>query len=617
MSSAANNPSRSLAFRGYSSVIKPGPAILLLLSIIALLYIFMFATEFKILFASLDMNMFKSDSKILSDTAATVHAAWTTAKAHEIPVDFKVHSSCIDKDIIQTQKYNTTISEMAKNFHVDQDSYYITKGRSGEDGIIIGSMTLHFQILECPFRHEASTFHVQMRTDDSVFSGSVGNRYKVEEDCGYYNATVPIVPFLPRGRDMVVKERKCGNNATIASTFFATIEAFWTSEYLNYHKHINDMKVFQQMFKIKDTLTPENITDMLGEDRLRQLEHHLDILTNFPVVIEFPKDVLDTFFQPRLALPNCTDVPLKDWLPAGVHQSTDDPDQWHFQSHKCNYRTFDRKDLQYLFAGMRVKYLGDSHGQFESKYVQSLTCPEANNSDVFHQDKYACSMQSPDTSQPLNSFSFGWRFYRGIEWLMSLHGKQGDMDGGFTTSMRHAKKTACSKFFGVGFQNATIITTPSWLFPYDSSEGVFDYLVSLRSSIEYCRRLYPKEMDDIVLLVQTPTAGNIIPATMAAVDQGGWRENRHFLMQAFCQAMEKELDGIVDGIIPVSEFTLARNWILSTQGDGVHLRGSYYNEIFHIQAMAVLSAMRSKGWQIPMIPENDKRARWFASVPFE
>ena len=556
------------------------------------------AAEFKT-FGNLGVASFKSD---IARTAQTTD--------DEISVDFKVHSSCIDEDVIKSNKYNTTVSEMAKNFHVDENSYRVTKSND----IDVGAMKLHFQIMECPFRHEASTFHVQTRTGDSIFAGSVGHRYKVEEDCGYYKASVPIPSFAP---DSAVTERKCGN-ATVTSTFLPTIEAFWTSEYQSYAKRLDDMKIIQEIYKNKATLTPENITQMLGEDRLRQQKHHLDILPSFPVVIEFSEDVIRTF-QPRLALPNCTDVPLKDWLPAGVIQSPDDNDNnmWYFQSHKCNYRTFDRKDLQHLFAGMRVKYLGDSHGQFESKYVQSLICPEANNSDIFHGDKYACTMKSPDASQPLNSFSFGWRFYRGIEWLASLHGKQGDMDGGLTTSMRHSKEIACSKFFGVGLWNATIITTPSWLFVYDTSEGVSDYVHSLRSSIEYCRRLYPKEMNDMIILVQTPTAGDIIPGTTADIDQGGWRENRHFIMQAFCQAIQNELDGLVDGIIPVSEFTLARNWIWHTQSDGVHLRGSYYSEIFHIQAMAVLSAMRSKGWQIPRMPENDENARWFVGISLD
>ena len=584
----AISASRSLVTRGYPA----STTITFFILFVGVLYMIPLAAEFKIF-----DNLGTANSK--TNTSRT---AQTTD--NEIPVDFMLHSSCIDKDIVKSNKYNRTVSEMAKNFHVDENSYGVTKSND----IDSGAMTLHFQIKECPFRHEASTFHVQTRTGDSIFAGSVGYRYKVEEDCGYYNATVPIPSFAP---DNTVQERKCGD-ATVTSTFLATVEAFWTSEYRNYGHRMDDRKIFQQLYDHQNTLTPENMTNMLGEDRLRYLTRNLDILPSFPVVIEFSKDVIDTF-QPQFAMANCTDVPLKDWLPVGTHQSTDDPKNWYFQSHKCNYRTFDRKDLQYLFAGMRVKYLADSHGNLESWYVQSLTCPEAKNSDIFYGDKYVCSMKSADVSQPLNTFSFAFRFYRGIEWYQGDGKQEVDMDG-LTTGMRHVKKSTCLKFLGIGAYNVTIITTPSWVSIYETSEGLLDYVHSLRSFIEYCRKIYPEEIDNLIILVQTPIAGDVIDKIKDSTK--AWKHSHNFLMESFSRAIRSGLDGVVDGVLPIFEFTLARNWIRGTI-DGVHLETSYYNEIFHIQAMAVLSSMRSRGWHIPLIRENDEGARWFENVPLE
>jgi hypothetical protein len=310
----------------------------------------------------------------------------------------------------------------------------------------------------------------------------------------------------------------------------------------------------------------------------------------------------------------CSDVPIQEWLPVGVvnNNAHQDESLAYFQSHKCKYRSLNRQDLQYWFAGMRVKYLGDSHGQYESNYVFQLTCPEANTTSIFFDDKYSCSMPSEVESQSRNSFAFAWRFYRGI---IRLTG--GDQDGGMSSSMRQATETACTKFFGIGFYNATVITTPSWIFVYETTEGLNDYLHSLKNAIEYCRRKYPEEMDKLIVLVQSPVASDVmLPESTTPLGLNPWRQNHNFRQEAFTQAMYNELDGLVDGIIPVFQWTLARNWMHNTR-DGVHLGGSYYEEIFHVQTMAIMSALRSKGWRLPVMSENDEQARWFDGIPLE
>ncbi|KAL7514678.1 hypothetical protein ACHAXN_012580 [Cyclotella atomus] len=129
--------------------------------------------------------------------------------------------------------------------------------------------------------------------------------------------------------------------------------------------------------------------------------------------------------------------------------------------------------------------------------------------------------------------------------------------------------------------------------------------------------MHPKEMDKLILLIQSPVASDVI---LSQLDQplglNPWRQNHNFRQEAFTQLMYTELGGLVDGIIPSFQWTLARNWMYNTV-DGVHMQSSYYEEIFHVQTMAIISAMRSKGWRVPVMSENDDQARWFDGIPLE
>jgi hypothetical protein len=530
----------------------------------------------------------RSDMGLSDDMATTID-------------NFTLHA-CFDKSG-ESIKYNPTVSEMAKLFQVKEGSWELTH-KPGSS-----AMTLRFQIIECPQRYAASTFHVQARTNNTVFTGSVGHRYKVEEGCGYYNATVPILPSaVLSGR---VNGIVCHNSTVDPPSLI--IEAFWTSEYRNYVNRLEDMEKAQYLYEHKHNMTMDDISELLGPARLHYLMHHLDILPSFPIGLELPDNLLDSLqLKPRENMTNCSDVPIKDWLPVGIvnNFASQDKSLPYFQSHKCKYRSLNRQELQYWFAGMRVKYMGDSHGQYENNYVFRLTCPEAKTTTNFFNDKYSCSMPSEVASQSRNSFAFAWKFYRGM-----LKATGGDRDAGLSSLMRQATETACAKFFGIGFYNATVITTPSWPFVYETTEGLYDYLHSLKNAIEYCRRKYPEEMDKLILLVQSPVASDVmLPEDPLEIIK--WRNNHNFLEEPFTEAMYSELDGLVDGIIPVFQWTLARNWMQNTV-DGVHLQGPYYEEIFHVQTMAIMSAMRSKGWRVPVVSENDEQARWFDGIPLE
>jgi hypothetical protein len=211
---------------------------------------------------------------------------------------------------------------------------------------------------------------------------------------------------------------------------------------------------------------------------------------------------------------------------------------------------------------------------------------------------------------PKNVFAFANRYFLGV---LKLEG--GDHDG-LSSTMRQVNNEVCLDFFGIGLYNATIITTSSWVFVYETSEGLYDYLQSLRNSIEFCREMYPEQMSNMVILVQTPLASDVILSRPSSEYSAEWRQNHNFRQEAFTHVMYKELGGLVDGIIPVFEWSLARNWMNHTR-DGVHLHNEYYAELFHVQTMAIMSAMKSKGWQLPLMSVNDERTRWFHDVPLE
>lgn len=131
------------------------------------------------------------------------------------------------------------------------------------------------------------------------------------------------------------------------------------------------MKNAQKLYEGKDNMTSQQIAQLLGPDRLNYLTHHLDVLPSFPIILEFVDRDDDAASKEELpkrphhvsSLPNCSDVPIADWLPVGIiNFANDDGEELpYFQSHKCNYRTLERTQLNYWFAGMRVRYLGDSH----------------------------------------------------------------------------------------------------------------------------------------------------------------------------------------------------------------------------------------------------------------
>ncbi|KAL7530098.1 hypothetical protein ACHAXR_003305 [Thalassiosira sp. AJA248-18] len=528
---------------------------------------------------------------------------------YRIP-EFKVHSPC--PEIQSSAAYNATnITQRVQRFSMSHIDTWILQSDGAKDNVE-GGYTLQFQMLECPTQYMASTFHVQSTTQQSIFTGTVGPRYKVQEGCGFYNVSVPIVmspTIINASIDSHTTVKTCGEVGIPSSS--VAIEAFWTSRFRNYANRLADRKMAEKIKAGKDNLTSDDIAQMVGEDRLQYLARHLDVIPGFPLALELPPSEIFGLNSSSSSnskghngpnmLPNCSEVPLADWLPVGVSSQSDNS-PWQFQSTKCHYTTWTRDDLDYWLAGLRIKYLGDSHCHFESINVFNIICPEANSSQQFFKDQYDCPQQ------PNNTFSFGNRFYRGI-----LTSDGHDMDG-LSKGMREVRPEACARFLGVGLYNVTIITTPTWLFVYEIEEGLHDYVQSLRDIIQLCRRLHPPEMKDLIILLQSPTAADVFPSkAKSTADE--WRQNHNFREEEFTHALYNKLDGLVDGVIPVFPWTLARNWRHKTS-DGVHQTGTYYSEVFHLQSSAIISAMKfSKGWDVPLMSMDDNRTHWFYGVP--
>ena len=464
---------------------------------------------------------------------------------------------------------------------------------------------LDFEVLECPPAYTSSSFHVHsVSPAGTVHAGTVSGRWRTEDGCGRYNASVPVAADdLGAASDVTLNNGEgsemCGLRRPVA------IEAFWTSGHRMYANRMDDMKTSQRIKDNLANLTSDEIASLLGEDRLAYLSRHLVSLPGFPAALELPSPDDDGVGGPLRPLPNCSAVPIDEWRPVGVTSlsglnGTDDGRT--FSSPNCAYAPYDRSDLNHWLAGLRIRYLGDSHGEFENLIVMSAVCPEtASRGDFFH-NRYECPEAGVDGTN--NTFAFGWRFFRGM-----LLPDGSDYDG-LSRDMRMVRPESCSRFLGVGLGNVTIITTPTWLFVYEVDEGLYEYIHALRDVLTLCRKLHPDEMERMVVLLQTPTAADVFP-DLKKTDSDEWRANHNFREEAWTRRLRSELRDHVDGIIPVFEWTLASNWRGRTR-DAVHMSGNYYEEVFHVQVSAIVSAMRfGKGWDVPRTGGE----RWFAGVP--
>jgi len=182
----------------------------------------------------------------------------TQSHGHELRIpEFKVHSPC--PEVQSSPDYNVSaISEKAQRFQLAPvDTWRLDSlENDNDDNHNHGHYVLHFDLMECPPQYMASTFHVQSSTKQSIFAGTVGPRYKIEEGCGFYSASVPVPDILvsPDEANDNSNVLGCGGDGTaiVSSSHIIAIEAFWTSNFRNYANRMQDVRLAEAIKEKKD-----------------------------------------------------------------------------------------------------------------------------------------------------------------------------------------------------------------------------------------------------------------------------------------------------------------------------------------------------------------------------
>lgn len=522
---------------------------------------------------------------------------------------------------LQSRNYTLETQEHVKRFSIGpQEDWKVERDLSTEHFAAVVS----FHILECPPSYSSSTFWLQSSTSRSRSIGHVGDRYKIADGCGWYRARLPIID-----QDLETKlpedceETKPSNSSLMSDSSLmpkAIIELFWTSEYRKYSNQVHDI-VESHEIKTKD-MSLEEIEATLSSSRLQFLESHLDTVPGFPLVVEIPSFPDGTRVEERAPLiinstfdhwnstfasevPPCSDIPMVQWTPVGViNDDIQNPIEskahpWFFRPSQCFFPNYSLKYLNEKLAGLRIRLLGDSHMQYVNKQAKSVICP-GHDQDLF-KTNYECPIQA-------NDFVYGWRFFRAI----FKSDFSSSMDG-LSHNLRHGKPESCRQIFGLSLYNVTILTTPTWLFVYETNEGWDDYLLSIENLFETCSKLYPEEMANHVIIVSSPTSGSPFPRGKSGE---AWRGNLSHRQEAFTKILYERIGHLVDGIIPIFEMTAARAWVLPP-ADGVHHFGQSYYEFFLIHMSAILSAFKYRGIQLPRMTPGLNETRWFTGLPLD
>ena len=440
---------------------------------------------------------------------------------------------------------------------------------------------VEFQILECPPTYSASSFQLQASTSQSRIMGYVGDRYAVKDGCGIYNASVAVMD---------------GSSKNDVS-----VDLFWTSDHLHYSNRMEDIEDATHIKTLG--LRKENVTALLSPERMGYLRHHLERIPLFPVRFHVEQN------HSIPTLPDCATIPIRDWTPVGVFNEDqngttlkeDSAKPWPFRSSKCTFPKRNLTELSLKLAGLRIKFLGDSHGGYLMEEWRALMCPEMKSDAYFNLD-YECPYRN-------NTFHVAHRFFRAV-YTFKNGTIEGDMDG-LSVNWRKGDTKSCRELLGLGLYNATILPIPTWPFVYETQEGLDSLLVAIRSMVENCRTRYPDLFEKHILLLQSTTAIDSIDLVDPDDPDRSWRGIHNYRIQVFTKTLESELGDLVDGIIPVFELTYARSVSVPTT-DGKHLPKSSYAELINVQATAVMSAMKARGMKL-----TSGDLRWFVGQDLE
>lgn len=491
---------------------------------------------------------------------------------------------------LNAQDNSNNITADASRFHASTLDSWACHQEDTDDYFLV---TLKFQIRECPPKYSASSFQLRASTPASRVMGHVGNRYKVKNECGIYNASVAVMDYV-------------SNSGAV------DIELFWTSGFRHYSNHIKDIT---DAHTVKEASLPEDqIKVMFTDERLAYLQRHLDRLPNFPIQLQIQVSRA-TFNNDPLLLPDCGTIPLDDWNPTGVFDGPvndtshlappDEAARWPFRAARCQFHARTLPQYNELLAGLRIKFLGDSHMTETHYEALGLMCPEMEDKAYFDRD-YDCNVRN-------NTFNVAYRFFRAV----FQEDFDSDMDG-LSRNFRMGSSKSCREILGLGLFNATIITIPHWIFVYETQEGLDHILTSFQSLFENCQVSHPALMKDHIILLQSASARDAqVDENAAKAPWQSWRGIHNHRVEDFSRAVEHKLRHYVDGIIPFFEMSYARTVTIRTK-DGTHLPKSSYRDMLHVQWSAIRSAMKySRGLDLPLMQIDDPGARWFAGLEKE
>lgn len=253
-------------------------------------------------------------------------------------------------------------------------------------------------------------------------------------------------------------------------------------------------------------------------------------------------------------------------------------------------------------------HMGELHYE-----AMGVMCPELSpvvNDSQYFERGYDCEFRN-------NSFNFAYRFFR----MVFTDDFEHDFDA-ISSNLRIGSPKSCREILGLGLYNATIITIPHWIFVYETQEGLNNILISMQSLFDNCQESHGDLMKDHIFILQSATARDAMPEPIKEQDVDAapwhsWRGIHNYRVEQFTYAMQDKLGQYIDGVIPFFEMSFARTVDIRTK-DGIHLPKSSYRDMLHVQWTAVRSAMKfSRGLDLPIMRQDDPRARWFSGVELE
>ena len=415
---------------------------------------------------------------------------------------------------------------------------------------------LRLTIRECPPAYSSSAFAVEATMDGAVTMGRVSGRVEFDGGCALYRAAVPVmgsgsvsvdVQLVSRNRDFSLREE--------------------------------DIRVFHEA-KEKE-LSQEEWRKMLRRDTVAFLTNQRFSLEGMPLTAEvaLPK-VPGT--GGRAALPSCHELPLEQWSPSRiVAKEGGNLGKYDWQPARCRLERMGPERMGSLLRGLRIKMYGDSNYQNTFGRWLRVLCPEMETAKAFFEANYHC----PGSNK---GFEVAWRFFRGV---YEDIGERTDMDG-ISAKVRAGYDDACSEFIGVGQYNVTVLSIPTWSYVYESSEGLRDYFLALRSIIDRCRRDFPADLARHPILLQSTTAANFPPG----LSDRAWRAIRNSRIEDWLETAQAILGDRIDGIIPAFDLTYAMVMRRENMDREIlHFTNTVYDTIVQLQAHAFVSAVAHRG----------------------